>query len=434
MKKLGLLVFILCSLQANGQPFSISFSGIGLSTVKVQNLTTGVIVDVPAGDVLYLSTITDIQENIDLKSSGLKIYPNPMTDKSTLTILPPISGDAIITICDLTGKILIKFKDFLNNCAQEFSLSGLKNGLYVINVQGSSYHFSSELLSTGISDGTENITKLNDNIRTASIKKAMNEAKGLEGTINMAYNSGERLKYTAVSGNNSTVMTDIPTTDKTVIFTFSECKDGDNNYYPIVQIENQIWMAENLKTTKYIDGTDIPQVTDNTAWSNLLTSGYCWYNNNIANKDIYGGLYNWYTVKTGNLCPSGWHFPNIGYNEFNILYNYLNMNGYRTIAIGDIAKSVASTSGWASSTIPGAVGNTDYPALRNATGFSALPSGYRGSSGTFQGLGGWAYYWSDEYAYPEATTYVLIYLSGNFSGFNNNNRKSGMSVRCVRDR
>jgi uncharacterized protein (TIGR02145 family) len=386
---------------------------------------------VPAGDVLQLSTTTDIHEDTDLKSSGLKIYPNPMTDKSTLVILPPIAGDAIITICDISGKVLTQFNGLLENYTQEFNLSGLKNGLYVINVHGNSYHFSSKLISTEESDGTANITKSNDNIRTASVKKAINEAKGLKGTIDMVYNSGERLKYTAVSGNNSTVMTDIPTTDKTVTFTFSECKDGDNNYYPIVQIGNQIWMAENLKTTKYKDGTDIPQVTDNNAWSNLITPGYCWYDNNIANKDIYGGLYNWYTVNTGNLCPAGWHDPDNG-PEFIILLTYLRMNGYNTKEYSGVAKSLASTSGWASSTIPGAVGNTDYPALRNATGFSALPSGFRGSGGSFQCLGGWAYYWYQEYAYPEATTYVLIYLSDIFSGYNTD-RKGGMSVRCVRD-
>jgi hypothetical protein len=132
MKKLLFLLAIFCSLQANAQPYSINFSGTGLSTVKVQNLTSGIIVDVPAGDILLLSTTTDIPEVNNMKSSGLKIYPNPMTEKTTLVILPPIAGDAIITICDMTGKVLFKFNHYVDNFIQEFSLSGLKFRVMVI--------------------------------------------------------------------------------------------------------------------------------------------------------------------------------------------------------------------------------------------------------------------------------------------------------------
>jgi uncharacterized protein (TIGR02145 family) len=69
-------------------------------------------------------------------------------------------------------------------------------------------------------------------------------------------------------------------------------------------------MVENLKTTKYNDGTDIPNVTDSVTWSTLTTPAYCWYKNNAtANKDTYGALYNWYAVNTGKLCPGSWHVP-----------------------------------------------------------------------------------------------------------------------------
>jgi hypothetical protein len=109
MKRILIVLTITCSIQANAQPYSINFSGTGLSTVIVQNLTTGVIVDVPAGDVLLLSATTGIPEVNNMKSSGLKVYPNPMTDKSTLEILPPLAGDAIISVCDMTGKVLTQY-------------------------------------------------------------------------------------------------------------------------------------------------------------------------------------------------------------------------------------------------------------------------------------------------------------------------------------
>jgi hypothetical protein len=177
-----------------------------------------------------LSTPTGIPEVNNMKSSGLKVYPNPMTDKSTLEILPPLAGDAIISVCDMSGKVLTQFKGYVENYTQGFSLSGIKNGLYVINVQGNGYQFSEKLLSNGKSNGTAIIARGSNNFQSvAEIKSIIMNSKGIQANVDMAYTAGERLKYTAVSGNNKTVMTDIPTANKTVTFTFTECKDGDNN-------------------------------------------------------------------------------------------------------------------------------------------------------------------------------------------------------------
>jgi uncharacterized protein (TIGR02145 family) len=86
--------------------------------------------------------------------------------------------------------------------------------------------------------------------------------------------------------------------------------DIDGNVYNTVIIGTQVWMTENLKTTKYNDNTKIPNVIDNTPWCTLPTPAYCWYKNDEAsNKHSYGALYNWFTVNTGKLCPTGWHVP-----------------------------------------------------------------------------------------------------------------------------
>ena len=82
-------------------------------------------------------------------------------------------------------------------------------------------------------------------------------------------------------------------------------KDIDGNVYKTVKIGTQEWFAENLKTTKYNNGKNIPLVRDANAWGELSTPGYCWFNNNqAANGKTYGALYNWFTVETGNLCPT----------------------------------------------------------------------------------------------------------------------------------
>jgi uncharacterized protein (TIGR02145 family) len=449
MKKLLFLLAIFCTLEANAQPYSISFAGTGLSTVKVQNLTTGVIVDVPAGDVLLLSTTTGIPEVNNMKSSGLKVYPNPMTDKSTLEILPPLAGDAIITVCDMTGKIITQYKGYVENYTQEFSLSGIKNGLHIITVHGKGYQFSEKLLSNGKSTGTANIVKISNNIQAVAEKKSIMNSKGVEGNVNMTYTSGERLKYTAVSGNNKTVITDIPTANKTVTFTFTECKDGDNNYYPVVQINTQLWMAENLKTTNYNDGIAIPNVTVDETWRDATTGAYCDYDNTPANSNTYGRLYNWYAVDNNaatkvasnggkNVCPTGWHVPKDA--EWTTLENYLIANGYNfdgttTLTDGNkIAKALTSIALWTSYTVTGTVGNTDYPAKRNATGFTALPGGLRGYNGTY-GYIGYHGYWrsSTEYSTTSAWYRAMTYNNTGLLSYGDGTKQLGFSVRCVRD-
>ena len=342
----------------------------------------------------------------------------------------------------MTGKVLTQYKGYVENYTQEFILSGIGNGLYVINIQGNDYQFSEKLLSNGISNGTPSIVKISNNIQADVEKRSIIDSKGVQGNVNMTYTAGQRLKYTAVSGNNKTVLTDIPTANKTVTFTFTECKDGDNNYYPVVQINTQLWMAENLKTTKFNDGSSIPLVTDATTWINLSTPGYCWYKNDEATyKATYGALYNWYAISTTtngnkNVCPASWHVPTDA--EWTTLENYLIAGCYNydgTTTGNKYAKSLASTNLWISSTGSGTVGNTDYPFYRNSTGFTSFPGGYRYTLGAFDQLGYFAYFWS-------ATEYSSIYgwNRGIYTNGTNVGRSSefgskkyGFSVRCVKD-
>jgi uncharacterized protein (TIGR02145 family) len=212
-------------------------------------------------------------------------------------------------------------------------------------------------------------------------------------------------------------------------------KDVDGNLYTTIKIGTQVWMSENLKTTNYKDGTTIPLVTDNTAWLNLTAPGYCWYNNDAATyKSTYGALYNWYTVNTGKLCPAGWHVPTDP--EWTTMENYLVANGYNydgTTTGNKYAKALASTTLWTSSTTTGAVGNTDYPAKRNATGFTALPGGNRFYNGTFVNIGRDGNWWS---ATEDNATHAWYH----FLDYPNSNvirdyydKRWGFSIRCVRD-
>jgi len=209
--------------------------------------------------------------------------------------------------------------------------------------------------------------------------------------------------------------------------TYGSVTDIDGNIYKTITIGTQTWMAENLKTTKYKDGTAIPLVTDNTAWAALSTPAYCWYNNDAATyKNTYGALYNWYTVNTAKLAPTGWHVPTDA--EWTTLENYVTANLGTS---GSVAKALAATTNWTTYTRVGAIGND--LTKNNSSGFSALPGGTRGGSGTFGNVGGSGYWWGSTEgngtgAWGRNMDYYSSYVHQGVSS-----KVYGFSVRCVRD-
>jgi len=214
--------------------------------------------------------------------------------------------------------------------------------------------------------------------------------------------------------------------------------DIENNVYEVVKIGNQLWMSENLKTTKYNDGTDILNVMDSAQWETLnqtKTAAYCWYRNDMSYKEIYGALYNWYVVETEKLCPVGWHVPTD--QEWTDLEDYLIANGYNydgSYTTDKTGKSLASdTDYWQTSEITGAVGNTDFEEYRNRSGFNGLPAGYRGSAiAMFQYMGQMGSWWSSS-AYSEYVWYRYLYNNRVDLAPHSNEKRSGLSVRCIKD-
>ena len=175
--------------------------------------------------------------------------------------------------------------------------------------------------------------------------------------------------------------------------------DIDGNTYDYITYGDQDWTVDNAAMETYRDGTPIPQVTGATEWSNLTTGAWCYYNNDPTKPR----LYNWYAVmgmhdteeSTPNkeFAPEGWRVPSNA--EWTILENHLIANGYNydgTTTENKIAKAMASTTGWNSSTNTGAVGNDQ--SLNNSSGFNAVPEGGRYSLGSFENEGPDAIFWS----------------------------------------
>ena len=206
----------------------------------------------------------------------------------------------------------------------------------------------------------------------------------------------------------------------------NKVQDGSGNSYTTIKVGNQTWLEQNLRTTKYNDGTDIPLATNVTEWQNSTNSqgpGMCWYNDDqVSNELPYGGLYNFYAVDilvngNKNVCPVGFHVPLKA--ELDSLKSALDA---MMTAGGHMKES--GTTYW----------NTPNTGADNASGFLAYPAGRRGPSGTFaaQGLNNYLRS-STEVESTVNAHYALLAYNNSELNINSWNRGIGMSVRCIRD-
>jgi len=275
-----------------------------------------------------------------------------------------------------------------------------KNGLYT----------SAILESIQIPDIT--ITQMFQNVgKIVSQKSGKQQTPWISSSMtgDFYFNTGEIVRSEIQETNSN----EIKTTYETNFFVDTI----DNQRYKFIKIGNQVWMAENLKTAKLNDGTAIPLVTDNKEWSNLKMSGYCFYNNDEAdNKAKFGALYNWYSINTGKLCPSGWHVPSDA--EWTTLINYL---GGMVGGGGKLKET--GTDNWESP-------NTG---ADNESGFAAVPGGYRFKDGTFLEISNYGLLWSATGAGATSAWNRYLYYNSSNTSRSSLNKKLGLSIRCLHD-
>lgn len=203
--------------------------------------------------------------------------------------------------------------------------------------------------------------------------------------------------------------------------------DIDGNEYPIIQIGEQIWMAENLRVTHFPDGTLIPNVPDNTDWSSLGTNyGLCYYDNDsAAYSQTYGAFYTWETAMYGEdandinpsgvqgVCPDGWHLPSL--SEWSELNTFVTNDGYS----GNVGAALKSTTGW-----------NDGLGI-DAYGFNSLATGIRYDNGNYSNEGVWAFFWGTTESNSTSSYNYRIYSST--FGWVPSDNNHGFSVRCLKD-
>jgi uncharacterized protein (TIGR02145 family) len=364
-------------------------------------------------DILHLSmTTTGIETALAESDKKISFSPNPMTNYTRMIFAIPEGGETSITLFDNSGRRIADKKDMLRQGRHIYLIEGIKEGVYLVKVSTGRYSCSGKFISTDNRGGTAKITYMEASISTE--KKSISE--GTKGDVIMEYFTGDRLKITAISGNYSTVVTDIPTVSKTITFNFVACSDGNNTNYPVVQIGTQLWMAANLSATNLNDGTVIQNVTDGVIWSDLSTPAYCWYDNQIQNKLIYGALYNWFVVGTGKICPAGWHVPSD--EEWTTLVAYL---GGEAVAGGKLKET--TNAHWL----------TTSTTVTNSTGFTALPGGYRYYAGNFGSIT-WDGIWWTSTDGPATHGFIRGMNHGYITvGSINTYKKDGNSIRCIKN-
>lgn len=307
------------------------------------------------------------------------------------------------------------------NCSTATNNGTLSEGTVASGVSSSvSYtggnggtHGGQIVASTGVTGLTATLAAGTFVNGSGSLLYTISGAPTSSGTASFALNIGGK-----TCTLNRTINVCTPANVYNSNITYGTMSDQQGNVYKTVVIGSQEWMAENLKTSVYRNGTTIPNVTANAQWSNLTTGAWCSYSNNNQQQCPNGKLYNWYAVaNTNGLCPVGWHVPTT--NDWTNLENYL---GGAFVAGGKLKST--SSQYWQSP-------NTG---ADNQSGFSGLPSGSRSSTGTsFADLGLRGYWWSSTSI--NNTTANRFRLSNDMvnSQLVNFDKRSGFSVRCIKD-
>jgi uncharacterized protein (TIGR02145 family) len=194
--------------------------------------------------------------------------------------------------------------------------------------------------------------------------------------------------------------------------------DIDGNTYKTIKIGGKTWMAENLRTTRYNDGTEIQLITEGSRWRDATEGGYCWYNNSeeTSFREKYGALYNSYVIAKGNICPEGWSVPT--------KEDWLKLRedlGDTTTGGGRLKDK--GTENW----------QAPNKGANNNSGFTALPAGIRYFEGTFSSFSYFTGFWSTSDFSICSAWYISLYYGDAIIKTNYTQKKTGFSIRCIKN-
>jgi uncharacterized protein (TIGR02145 family) len=360
-----------------------------------------------------------------------KLLPNSLSARISGTILNMTIAERSaveVTTFNLTGKAISIVRKSLDAGTNSIALPYCGAGIYLYKVKSG----TSELFLKGNSVGGVSFGSAESSQGSSSntLAKQAKSAAAINDVI--AATKTGYLNYRCVQYNSDTAGIAIK-----MIASAGTVTDADGNVYQTVKIGNQVWTVENLRVTKYNDGSGVPFDTSTSTWNSATTPKYCFYNNTTNAESIkkFGALYNWYVVNPANpkkIAPTGWHVPSDA--EWDTLQNYLIGKGYNwdaTISGNKIAKSLATKTDWNTYSTIGTIG-CDLT-KNNSSGFSALPGGFRYFNGNFYHQSDHGYWWSATEDYLSSTYYRYLYcVIDNLYRFYLS-KSCGFSVRLLRD-
>ena len=401
--------------------------GVGMAGAVVK-LETGGQIDTTESDGKF-TLVTDATDSKGPINQAPAKKPSVTMHNGLLRVNVAEKSFAEITIFNLNGKALSRRCRLVAAGSSTMALPRRGPGIYLFKVKAG----NNEFVLKGNSDGGISFGGSLTSQGSSSkhfVKRAMRAA--IVNDVIAATKPGY-LNFRMIIENADTSGITIR-----MIASAGTITDVEGNEYQTVRIGNKVWMAENLRATKYDDGSLIPLDTSTSAWDDDSTPKYCFFKNTTDSDYIrkYGALYNWYVVNHANpknIAPTGWRVPYDA--DWDDLQSYLIANGYNwdgTTMGNKIAKSLAAKTDWNKySTVVGAVGNC--LTKNNSSGFSALPGGDRGYLGKFGYQKTDGIWWSATSSVaPLAWTRSLTIVDVDLSrlGLDKN---SGVSVRLVRD-
>jgi uncharacterized protein (TIGR02145 family) len=288
---------------------------------------------------------------------------------------------------DLNGKSLSTVRKALDAGSHFISFPYRGSGIYLYKVKSGNREFVLKSIAIGgVLSGSAVSSQGPSSNRLAKQVMSISDINDVIAATKTGY-----LNYRVAVTNSDTSGIAIK-----MVASAGTVTDEDGNVYQTVRIGNQEWTVENLRVTKYNDGSPIPLNASITPWNLDTTPKYCFYQNttNLDSIKKYGALYNYYVVNTGKLAPAGWHVPTD--TEWTVLENHLIAIGYNwdgTITNNKIAKSMAAKTDW--NTINANTGTVGFDLTKNnRSGFSGLPGGLRAYDGRFLDKSIYSFWWS----------------------------------------
>ena len=415
---------------------------VPLDIILIENLTQGGDTTLYAPDTVFvIDYVSNIDNNQNVGDNIFYVsqnYPNPFNEQTDVSVCLPKKEYIIITVRDILGREQVRYEKTLKQGKHTFSFYPGCEKYYLFTVTGEQASKTIKMVNTmgnKVSGGKCRIVQ-------REYKIDNNGFKSQQAINGFVFNPGDELKYTAYTYIGELSIIDSPTGNQTYEFQYTgipcpatpTLTDIDENTYNTVQIGEQCWMKENLETTTYRNGTPIPNITDSIQWGTLTNGAYVWYDNDISWKDLYGALYNWYTVIDSNsLCPTGWHVPS--QEEWMALTDFI---GGWIPPYGDMLKSCRQVN----SPLGGDCLTSEHPRWEaygdyygtDDFGFSGLPGGNRYfEDGLFTCLGEVGFHWTTtEFSSTGAHVTVLLH-NYDLVAHSFRHKNEGFSVRCLKD-